>query len=242
MLLFFYATRTNRDSPVTQTRFLPSLTGADRCKSGRESRAISLDRGDQLTARGIGCRHVRFRGTQRLAGIADGAARRHQVAPDSTFDETLFDDMSCGSCPNSLRPQDYGNQCRADVVLDWNEVTLAAIQRTSTPPPVAARALTMTHVAIYDAVNSIEPTHQSFRVYYAVSPTGSRESAAAQAAFRVLQQLFPSERTRLEAALAKGSGRWTFLLLPLATRRGGSQCTAGMLVALAPTTRRTPVE
>ncbi len=58
---------------------------------------------------------------------------------------------------------------RADVVLDWNDVTLSAIQRTSTPPPVAARALAMTHVAIYDAVNSIEPTHQSF-VYSAFSP------------------------------------------------------------------------
>ena len=84
---------------------------------------------------------------------------------------------------------------RADVVLDWNEVTLAAIQRTSTPPPVAARALAMTHVAIYDAVNSIEPTHQSFRVYSAVSPTTSREAAAAQAAFRVLA-----------AALSHGAG------------------------------------
>ena len=60
----------------------------------------------------------------------------------------------------------------------------------------------MTHVAIYDAVNSIEPTHRSFRVYSAVSPTTSRESAAAQAAFRVLLQHFPTERARLERALA----------------------------------------
>jgi hypothetical protein len=33
---------------------------------------------------------------------------------------------------------------RADIVLDWNDVTVAAIQRTS----VAARALAMTHVAM----------------------------------------------------------------------------------------------
>ena len=95
---------------------------------------------------------------------------------------------------------------RADVVLDWNDVTLSAIQRTSTPPPLAARALAMTHVAIYDAVNSIEPTHQSF-VYSAVSPATSRESAAAQAAFRVLLQLFPTERSRLEHALANSLAR-----------------------------------
>ena len=75
---------------------------------------------------------------------------------------------------------------RADVILDWNEVTLDTIQRTSTPPPVAAWALAMTHVAIYDAVNSIEPIHQSFRVYAPDSADTSREAAAAQAAFRVL--------------------------------------------------------
>ena len=90
----------------------------------------------------------------------------------------------------------------ADVVLDWNKVTLVAIQRTSAPPPIAARALAMTHVAIYDAVNSIEPTHQVFRVYYSQSPTTSREAAAAQAAFRVLVQNFPAERAGLERALA----------------------------------------
>ena len=60
----------------------------------------------------------------------------------------------------------------------------------------------MTHVAIYDAVNSIEPTHQAFRVSYSESPTTSREAAAAQAAFRVLVQNFPAERAGLERALA----------------------------------------
>jgi hypothetical protein len=91
---------------------------------------------------------------------------------------------------------------RADVVHGWNEVALHAIQRNSTPPPLAARALAMMHVAIYDAVNSIEPTHQSFRVYVPDSPTTSRESAAAQAAFRVLWELYPNERERLEMSLA----------------------------------------
>jgi hypothetical protein len=90
----------------------------------------------------------------------------------------------------------------ADVVHDWNDIALAAIQRSSSPPPIAARALAMTHVAIYDAVNSIEPTHQSFRIYVPDSPTSSRDAAAARAAFRVLLELYPSERTRLESALA----------------------------------------
>jgi hypothetical protein len=92
---------------------------------------------------------------------------------------------------------------RADAVFEWNDVALAAIQRNSSSPPVAARALAMTHVAIYDAVNSIEPTHESFRVHIPDSPTASREAAAAQAAFRVLWTLYPTERQRLEGALAR---------------------------------------
>ena len=83
------------------------------------------------------------------------------------------------------------------IVLDWNDVALAAVQRNATPPPIAARALAMTHVAIYDAVNSIDPTHQSFRVYVPDSPTTSREAAAAQAAFQTLLHLYPNDRRNL---------------------------------------------
>jgi hypothetical protein len=96
---------------------------------------------------------------------------------------------------------------RADVVLDWNDVTLATIQRNATPPPVAAKALAMTHVAIYDAVNSVEPTHRPFRVFTAVSPGTSQEAAAAQAAYNVLLKLFPDEQSRLQKALADSLAR-----------------------------------
>jgi hypothetical protein len=92
---------------------------------------------------------------------------------------------------------------RADVVLDWNQAALETIRRTSTPPPAAARALAMVHVAMYDAVNSIEHTHRPFRAYTPESFSTSREAAAAQAAFRVLSSLYPSERDVLERTLAE---------------------------------------
>jgi hypothetical protein len=88
------------------------------------------------------------------------------------------------------------------VVLDWNEVALATIQRELAPPPVAAWVLATTHIAIHDTVNSIEPRHNSFRVFVPCSSDTSREAAAAQAAFRVLHQFYPAERARLEFALA----------------------------------------
>jgi hypothetical protein len=37
------------------------------------------------------------------------------------------------------------------VVLKWNEQALAAIRRFAPPPPAAARALAMTHTAMYNA-------------------------------------------------------------------------------------------
>jgi hypothetical protein len=92
---------------------------------------------------------------------------------------------------------------RADIVHDWNSVALAAIERNSTPPPMAARALAMMHVAIYDAVTAIEPTHQAFRFYVPDSSTTSQEAAATQAAYRVLVQLFPADRDRFEDARTK---------------------------------------
>jgi hypothetical protein len=90
---------------------------------------------------------------------------------------------------------------RADVIWDWNETTLDTIRRTSTSPPVAARALAMTHVAMHDAINSVDRAHQHFRVYAAATTQASPEAAAAQAAHGVLASLFPDERDTLDRAL-----------------------------------------
>jgi hypothetical protein len=96
---------------------------------------------------------------------------------------------------------------RADVVDDWNDAALAAIKRHATPPPVAARTLAMTHVAIFDALNSIEPTHQSFRIHVPNAATASPDAAAAQAAFRVLAHHYPADEFRLQTALAESLSR-----------------------------------
>jgi hypothetical protein len=91
---------------------------------------------------------------------------------------------------------------RADVVLDWNNTALAAIRRTSSPPPVAARALAMTHVAIQDAINTVERTHRPLVVRASERPAASWRAAAAQAAHGVLTQAFPMERELFDEALA----------------------------------------
>jgi hypothetical protein len=49
-----------------------------------------------------------------------------------------------------------------NVVLDWNDVALAATSQPGNPPPLAARNMAIVHAAVYDAVNAIDPTHEPY--------------------------------------------------------------------------------
>lgn len=82
---------------------------------------------------------------------------------------------------------------QADIITDWNNAALNAIRADGTPPPKASRALAMTHLAVYDAVNSITLTHEAYLGYQAVTGPTSQEAAAAQAAYSVLSSLYPSQ-------------------------------------------------
>src|SRR5688500_1608503 len=100
----------------------------------------------------------------------------------------------------------FARAASADVVIDWNNVMLNAIRTNNVPPPRASRVMAMTHAAIYDSVNTIDRTHQPYHVQLAVSPGGSREAAAAQAAHDVLVNLFPTHQATFDAALATSLG------------------------------------
>lgn len=80
----------------------------------------------------------------------------------------------------------------ADLVTDWNQIALETIKTQGTPPPAAARALSMMHTAVYDAVNSIDRTHMGYKTMVTPAGEASREAAAAVAACDVLSALYPS--------------------------------------------------
>jgi PAP2 superfamily len=88
----------------------------------------------------------------------------------------------------------------ADVITDWNNVMLEAI-RVGALGPEQTRVMAMTHTAIFDAVNSIDDTHQPYHVNLNVPSTTSREAAAAQAAHDVLVSVFPAQQATLATAL-----------------------------------------
>ncbi len=93
-----------------------------------------------------------------------------------------------------------GGFVRADAVLDWNEILLNAIRTDSTAPPRAARAMAILHIAVYDAVNGINPTHESYHVDPAAPTGASPEAAVAAASHAVLVALFPAQQATLDEA------------------------------------------
>ncbi len=86
-----------------------------------------------------------------------------------------------------------------NVVIQWNR--LAQTLFTPAPGP-SIRWLPMLHIAMFDAVNSIEDTYTPYRVRLEGSHGASADAAAAQAARDVLTALFPAQQATFDAALA----------------------------------------
>lgn len=92
---------------------------------------------------------------------------------------------------------------RADVITDWNTVWLETIRVTGGPPCPIARAGAILHVAMYDAVNCIEGTHEPYFMLEDAPAGTSKEAAAATAAHHVLSTLYtdPSLHAMFDAQL-----------------------------------------
>jgi len=88
----------------------------------------------------------------------------------------------------------------AEVVVDWNNVTLNAIRTDKTPPPRAARALAMVHVSIFDAVDGLLGGYTPYYVTASAPPGASPEAAAVAAAHAALVALYPAQQATFDAA------------------------------------------
>jgi hypothetical protein len=88
---------------------------------------------------------------------------------------------------------------RNEVVIEWNQL----LQRTVPGVAIMApRFYAMMHIAIFDAVNSVDPAYRPYRVRVRNARGASAEAAAAQAAHDVLVALIPSAQATFDAALA----------------------------------------
>jgi PAP2 superfamily len=94
---------------------------------------------------------------------------------------------------------DYG--C-CHVVTDWDEKAVGIVQTgTVPPPPTAFRAMAILHVAMFDAVNSIELRYKPYKVRLSATSDTSKEAAAAAAAGAVLIKLFPDATADVQSTL-----------------------------------------
>ena len=74
-------------------------------------------------------------------------------------------------------------------VIQWNKVLLTIVRTPGAQPATIhpTRSFAIMHVAIYDAVNSIEGTHTPYSIRLpGVSPSASQDAAAPAAAYEVL--------------------------------------------------------
>ncbi len=91
----------------------------------------------------------------------------------------------------------------ANVITDWDEKAVGIVQPgTAFPPPTAFRTIAILHVAMFDAVNSIEQHYKPYKVQLPAPPDTSKEAAAAAAAATVLIKLVPDAASDIQSALS----------------------------------------
>jgi hypothetical protein len=85
------------------------------------------------------------------------------------------------------------------VIVEWNEILQNNIPATA--GVFSFRYYAMLHIAMFDAVNSIDCRYTPYRVRVPAHPGAWAEAAAAQAARDVLVQLIPTAASSFDAAL-----------------------------------------
>lgn len=105
-----------------------------------------------------------------------------------------------GSAQQSVVITRLDEPVTADVVLDWNNQTLAAIQRDGSSPLIASRILAMASLAVFDAVSAFDGA-PGFYVSLPVPVGASLIAAVAGATERILTHEYPTQEAILTSQL-----------------------------------------
>ena len=91
-----------------------------------------------------------------------------------------------------------------DLVIQWNQILTDTLRVPGLHPPTIRvdRSYAMLHIAIFDAVNSVERRYSPFHVEVRSSMGASTEAAAAQAAHDILSALYPAQQVIYDNALS----------------------------------------
>ena len=85
----------------------------------------------------------------------------------------------------------------------WNESLLLAIRSDRTAPPLAARAMAMLNLAMFDTINSVRPRYTSYRANIRLNPVANPVAGGATAAHRILISLYPRYKPVFDQQLAQ---------------------------------------
>jgi hypothetical protein len=91
---------------------------------------------------------------------------------------------------------------RADIVTDWNVATLEILRAAQATGGAQSRSMTIVHVAMSDAVNSVQNRYTRYAAKMPIVSDASAEAAAASAARQALLQLYPKQKDAIEKAYA----------------------------------------
>jgi hypothetical protein len=95
----------------------------------------------------------------------------------------------------ALQPaQGNNNHDDADVIIEWNQILQANIP--SSAGVLTPRYYAMMHIAMFDAVNSVEEVYSPYRARVSFARGASAEAAAAKAAHDVLVALIPDTQAQ----------------------------------------------
>jgi len=89
----------------------------------------------------------------------------------------------------------------ADVIMDWNAKADAIAAEKQVLPAQQSRAMSMLHIAMFEAVNAIERRYAPYKLTLSADRSTSREAAAAAAAYDILVAIYPDRKAVLDAAL-----------------------------------------
>lgn len=92
-----------------------------------------------------------------------------------------------------------GPGARADTVTDWNQTACEVVAKLGPGAP-GHRAMAVVQVAVFEAVNAIEPRYASYLQRVPAPPGTSVDAAIAAANRAVLVGLMPAEKAAVDAA------------------------------------------
>jgi len=95
----------------------------------------------------------------------------------------------------------FAGSARADVIMDWNAKADAIAAEKQVLPAQQSRAMSMLHVAMFEAVNAIERRYTPYKLTLSTDRSTSKEAAAASAAYDVLLAIYPDQKAVLDTAL-----------------------------------------